>query len=584
MLEQRKDFNFKTVSLRNTMSNLTIEDVKKKKQPENFIIRRTKFIGKGSFGVVYAADLFTRTKEKIAIKVINRGRNKKISQKEIAEIEIMMNLDNPFLNKLIDYYFQENKDTQEEELVLLQPRAMSDFKRFLEGMPEKQAIEFLAQLVIGLKAMHDKKVMHRDFNPKNILVFENDQPFTYTNLFYTLKISDFGCSRILEPQEYYASSMAVGKVSHMAPELINEKSFRYNPKVDVYALGITAFEMITGRLYNAGDISSRKFDREHQYSAEFIDLLFELCSLDHLKRPTIDEVINHPIIQKSKTFIKCQLAGIIPLTKPKISIDFLKDLQVKYNQVLEKFIDDLETKFPEEELKLRMEGSLQNSITRIGEVFYLMNKIREEFKDENVRWINSIQKVWELREMKSLFFQREVDDYGNIFVGLYKDGQRHYGRYYEQDRITEGHIFNGMFEGQAYQYEIHPNDGIVYYDGKMSDNDYDGHGVWLCTDGDMYCGNFQDGSRLGKGTFYYKNGDTYQGEWLENERQGLGLMSYAIGGYESGIWNSNYKHGYFKNADQDGKETTALYFVDIQLKKKNTLKLIILDRVSNRKF
>eukprot|EP00347_Sterkiella_histriomuscorum_P009295 403341752 len=146
--------------------DLTLESVKKRGMPANFDFRK------------YIWKIGETKKEKIAMKVVRKkdrwGNYEQIDYKDLTEIEIMIQISNPFINGLIEYYFQMDKETQKEELVLWQPLAMCDLKRFLYEkyidlrvrMPENQAIEFLAQLAIGVKAIHDSNVMHRDLNPQ----------------------------------------------------------------------------------------------------------------------------------------------------------------------------------------------------------------------------------------------------------------------------------------------------------------------------------------------------------------------------------------------------------------------------------
>eukprot|EP00347_Sterkiella_histriomuscorum_P018049 403346985 len=262
--------------------NLTVEQLRNKRMAANstFNCKVIYTRGKGAFGEVYIAHLQKTTQENIAMKIIRREDGDQIQEADqynLIEIEIMSQIDNPHINKLIDYYFQEVDG--KEELVLLQPLAtifqkkqnqrfkcaistnsqkvkhhcnLTSLENYPEGqMPEKQVIEYLAQLAIGTKAMHDKNVIHRDLNPWNILVFKNDkQKTTLNDQEYILKISDFGCSRILEPHEYKALS-AVGKISFMAPEQHNNSKQGYNESVDIYALGLTIFKMITGKILHA---------------------------------------------------------------------------------------------------------------------------------------------------------------------------------------------------------------------------------------------------------------------------------------------------------------------------------------------
>eukprot|EP00347_Sterkiella_histriomuscorum_P009088 403342565 len=386
---------------------LTLDELKKKTKPDKFEFRIERELGSGAFGTVYSIDLYTRVQEKVAMKVVRRefrGKHLEIEQKDLVEIEIMSQISNPYINNLIDYYFQVNKDTGQEELVLLQPLAMYDLQQFLQSkkpydqfslienypkgrMPEKLAIEFLAQLAIGIKAMHDNKVIHRDLNPRNILVFENDKNTTLNNQQYNLRISDFGCSKILKLDEEIAISR-VGKVNYMPPEQNSDTG--YNANVDVYALGLTVIQMITGKVIDAGIISSRKLELQC-YSPEFIDFLYKLCSLDHEMRPSIDEVIEDPIIQKSQTFLNCLLDGIIPMNSTKIdrAIDSFKILQKEF-ETQQQFIDDLQKKFPISVLKKRIKKPLKNTIPEIGKMLHLI-KVLERCQQSKFGIINKVK-------------------------------------------------------------------------------------------------------------------------------------------------------------------------------------------------
>eukprot|EP00347_Sterkiella_histriomuscorum_P005891 403354880 len=447
------------------------------------------------------------------------GQHQKISYKELVEIHIMSLIDSPYINKLIDYYFQEDQSTGQEELVLLQPLAMCDLLQFLKdnyaegGMPEKQAIEFLAQLAIGTKAMHDKRIMHRDLNPKNILVFKNEKITSLCNQEFTLKITDFGCSRILKPDEEEAKTL-VGKKLYMAPEQTDKG---YNPKVDVYGLGITLFQMITGQILNSGDITSRKPNLQC-YSPKFIDLLYKLCEQDHEKRPSIDEVIDNPIIQKSQTFINCLLNNILPMSKSKIegSIDYFRELQ------------EVRTQFKDHQ---NMWQSQYRLALGDNEKQYLIDKYQREQDNQN------FESLLALIECK---FKTEVEPNGNIFVGFYKqdslkrqDGSlsysKFYGRYYTKDYITEGSLKNGKFNGDTSEYAINAEGNNYFYDGDQVDGNWNGYGVMIWNNGDMYCGEYKNGKRHGQGTYYWSDGKSYEGQWMNNDRHGEGVMKYANG-------------------------------------------------------
>eukprot|EP00347_Sterkiella_histriomuscorum_P017695 403348353 len=567
-MERRNDYTASETKRDRIQQNLTLEQLRKKQKPKEFSIKLHTVIGKGAFGKVYLVDLYKTTKEKVAMKVItreDRGKNLQIEPFNLPEIEIMSQLDNPYINKLIEYYFQLNEETKQEELILLQPLAMMDLYQFLQenyfegGMPEKEAIEYLAQLAIGTKAMHDKQVIHRDLNPKNILVFKNDKPSN--GLDFTLKISDFGCSRILEPHEYQAMTQGVGKVGFLAPEQMNNSVKGYNPKVDVYSLGLTMLQMLTGRVLNVADIVSRKPNLK-QYSKEFIDLLYNLCSLDHEQRPTIDEVIDHPVIQK------------------------------EFDALEKSFIDGFLVKFPN--LEQRIKRPLRNSLPEIGRVFYQMNKVQADFKNKEKQWPAQYEKAIgnndeqhfkdkylsgnqntlavSLKTLQNCIFKREVQSNGDIFVGYYNEDQfngfvqsksysKFYGRLYGQKSIKEGYLRNGRFQGETSEYEIDTLGDIWYFDGDYVDGIPNECGVQIWNNGDMQCGEYKNGNMHGLGTYYWDDGDSYEGQWMNGYKHGEGVMKYANGDIEVGTWKDDEEHGECIVTYASGKKEKIIYYM-----------------------
>eukprot|EP00347_Sterkiella_histriomuscorum_P002270 403368803 len=531
-MERRNDYTASETKRDRIQQNLTLEQLRKKQKPKEFSIKLHTVIGKGAFGKVYLVDLYKTTKEKVAMKVItreDRGKNLQIEPFNLPEIEIMSQLDNPYINKLIEYYFQLNEETKQEELILLQPLAMMDLHQFLQenyfegGMPEKEAIEYLAQLAIGTKAMHDKMVIHRDLNPKNILM--------------------------------------------------NNSVKGYNPKVDVYSLGLTMLQMLTGRVLNVADIVNRKPNLK-QYSKEFIDLLYNLCSLDHEQRPTIDDVIDHPVIQKSQTFINCLLDSILPMKISKI------DRTIESSSALQKYL------FQENQETLR------NSLPEIGRVFYQMNKVQADFKNKEKQWPAQYEKAIgnndeqffkdkflscnqnalaeSLKTIQKCKFKREVQSNGDIFVGYYKEDQingfvqsksysKFYGRLYGQKSIKEGYLRNGMFHGETSEYVMYPSCQNYYYDGDYVDGSSNGYGLMIIGNGDMYCGEYKYGKRHGLGTYYWNDGDIYEGQYMNNDRHGEGVLKIASGDIFKGTWKEGDKHGEFIKTYASGKQEKTIF-------------------------
>ncbi len=116
---------------------------------------------------------------------------------------------------------------------LVQGESLKEMIQRLKGIPPSVASNFLVQICSGLCYAHEHNILHQDVNPTNILVQQNDR----------LKILDFGLAC---PPGADDRSIFDGTLQYMAPEQIVCKPV--DERTDIYSLGVTAYEMITGKL------------------------------------------------------------------------------------------------------------------------------------------------------------------------------------------------------------------------------------------------------------------------------------------------------------------------------------------------
>ena len=107
-------------------------------------------------------------------------------------------------------------------------------------LPVDEALAILFQIAEGLAYAHAKGVIHRDLKPANILLSATGQP----------KIADFGVAKVMAADT--ASTLTpVGTPSYMSPEQVGGKPI--DARADIFALGILAYELLTGAKPFAGE-------------------------------------------------------------------------------------------------------------------------------------------------------------------------------------------------------------------------------------------------------------------------------------------------------------------------------------------
>ena len=130
--------------------------------------------------------------------------------------------------------------------------------------PSHQAARLVGTLARAIEAAHRQGVIHRDLKPANILMQSSegvDQngdapvPDNDGRLAGLIpKITDFGLARTVEGEVGLTKTgFAVGTPEYMAPEQASGEAKLINPSVDVYALGVILYQLITGRVPFGGD-------------------------------------------------------------------------------------------------------------------------------------------------------------------------------------------------------------------------------------------------------------------------------------------------------------------------------------------
>jgi serine/threonine-protein kinase len=198
-------------------------------------------LGRGGIGVVYLARDERLHQMPVVIKFLLDAseRNAWLAKKFLQEAEALTRINHPAVVRVID------RDTAEDgrpffvmEFIGGEPlrAVMKD-----GGINLEQAAQILRQIGQGLAAAHAQGVIHRDLKPENILL----QRLTTGE--EQVKLIDFGIAKIADSQSGAATEVAMvaGSLQYISPEQLNAQPV--SAATDIYALGIIAYELVTGR-------------------------------------------------------------------------------------------------------------------------------------------------------------------------------------------------------------------------------------------------------------------------------------------------------------------------------------------------
>ena len=198
-------------------------------------------IGVGGMASVYrAADL--RLERDVAVKVLlpNLAADPVLAQRFEREALALAATSHPSVVKVFDVEAGDAAAGREPFYVmeLCDGGSLADRLRTHGRLEPAEVVDVIGAVAAGLADLHSRGFVHRDVKPHNIL-FDHERA----------RLADFGLARSEEASELTsltASGATVGTLAYIAPELLRGDAA--TPASDVYALGVVAFQGLTGRL------------------------------------------------------------------------------------------------------------------------------------------------------------------------------------------------------------------------------------------------------------------------------------------------------------------------------------------------
>jgi serine/threonine protein kinase len=149
------------------------------------------------------------------------------------EFRTLAGLRHPNIISVLDYGFEDDKRPFFTMEFLEGAR---DLSAAAAGKSPREKMQLLCQVLDALHYLHRHGILHRDLKPRNVLVLGDDEP--------QAKVLDFGLAAAREELHRRDCELA-GTLLFMAPELLREESA--SPASDLYAVGLMAYELLTGR-------------------------------------------------------------------------------------------------------------------------------------------------------------------------------------------------------------------------------------------------------------------------------------------------------------------------------------------------
>ncbi|XP_061890765.1 serine/threonine-protein kinase D1 isoform X1 [Entelurus aequoreus] len=276
-----------SVSNRHIQENVDINSV--------YQIFPDEVLGSGQFGIVYGGK-HRKSSRDVAIKIIDKLRFPTKQESQLRnEVAILQNLHHPGVVNLECMF-----ETPERVFVVMEKLHGDMLEMILSSekgrLPERITKFLVTQILVALRHLHFKNIVHCDLKPENVLLASAD-PLPQ------VKLCDFGFARIIGEKSFRRS--VVGTPAYLAPEVLRNKG--YNRSLDMWSVGVIIYVSLSGTFpFNEDeDINDQIQNAAFMYpphpwkkvSQEAMDLINNLLQVKMRKRYSVDKTLSHPWLQ-----------------------------------------------------------------------------------------------------------------------------------------------------------------------------------------------------------------------------------------------------------------------------------------------
>ena len=224
-------------------------------------------LGEGGFSVVYKA-FDTIDNIHVVIKFLKPQmmKNDAIVETFKKEATDAVNLDHPCIVKT--HYWAEDDGKLFVVMDYIEGRSIKHILGLNESLPVEFVVSVIKKICLALEYVHSKGILHCDIKPENIIIDKEGNPFL-TDFLFEGSADDLSSENSVKGSVYYIS-----------PE--QAKGDKLDLRTDIYSLGITMFEMLTGKVPFTGE-TSMEIALKHLHEDLPVDTIMDKSIPDSLK-------------------------------------------------------------------------------------------------------------------------------------------------------------------------------------------------------------------------------------------------------------------------------------------------------------
>lgn len=196
-------------------------------------------LGSGGMGKVYKVrNIISDRVEAMKVLLPNLDSDRELAERFIREIKVQASLQHPNIASL---HTAQRVDNQ--LLMIMEYVEGSTLDTIMRAgrIPLRDCVNYVSQVLSALSYAHAHGVVHRDIKPPNMMLTPQG----------VVKLMDFGIAKISVDHKLTQTGRTVGSLAYMSPEQI--KGVEIDGRSDLYSLGISLYEMVTGKRPFEGD-------------------------------------------------------------------------------------------------------------------------------------------------------------------------------------------------------------------------------------------------------------------------------------------------------------------------------------------